>query len=79
MEGGAEKHLSPFPIQVERLLWGEMGDGGHLGTLNIRVLEKVGVDLTSLDCVWLVGRNCSLPEQRIGKICLEKTMLTPDC
>lgn len=43
-----------------------------MGTLNIRVLEKAGVDLTSLDCVGLEGRNYSLPEQRIGKTCLEK-------
>lgn len=63
MEGRVEKYLFPFPIQVKACFCGDWGSGGgHLGTLTIRVLEKVGVDLSNLDHDWLEGRNYSLPE-----------------
>lgn len=40
-EGRVEKYLLSLSYAGESLLLKGMGDGGHLGTLNVRVLEKV--------------------------------------
>lgn len=55
---------------MKSLLLGEWD--GAFGNLEHRVIEKEGVALSSLDCVWLESRNYFYPRYRIGKICLEK-------
>lgn len=49
---------------MKSLLLGEWDRA--FGNLEHRVIEKEGVALSSLDCVWLESRNYFYPRYRIG-------------